>query len=150
MRRKNYGDRVKNRVEDVTDEVGEQIHRHRVAYGITLVMFLLMLGTLYYSKAENWGWIDSLYFSTMTLTTIGYGDFAPTNPFTKLFTCFYALFGLGTMLYLLGTVMGGFVYAQEQYFERIVERVRNIREKLRYHLPEEEEGGMKKRYRLRK
>ena len=55
----------------------------------------LALGTLVYRVAEDWSWIDSFYFCVITLTTIGYGDFAPTTDFTKLFTVLYALLGVG-------------------------------------------------------
>jgi voltage-gated potassium channel len=61
-----------------------------------LAAFLaLMIGTVFYHFVEGWGWIDTFYFSTVTLATIGYGDLAPVTTFGRLFTVFYALFGLG-------------------------------------------------------
>jgi hypothetical protein len=38
----------------------------------------------------------------MTLTTIGYGDLHPTSDFTKLFTMFYSIIGIGIFV-TLGT-----------------------------------------------
>ena len=38
-----------------------------------LVGMLLLGGTLFYRRFEGWGVLDSLYFSFVTLTTIGYG-----------------------------------------------------------------------------
>lgn len=34
----------------------------------------------------------------MTISTVGYGDFNPTTPFSKIFTTFYVLGGLGILL----------------------------------------------------
>ena len=41
-----------------------------------------------------WSVVDSTYFTVMTITTVGYGDFGPSRPGVKLFTAFFALFGV--------------------------------------------------------
>ena len=40
----------------------------------------------------------------MTLSTIGYGDFAPKTDAGKLFSVFYVLIGLGLILGFINTV----------------------------------------------
>ena len=55
---------------------------------------LLVIGLIFYRQVEGWSWADSLYFSVITLTTIGYGDLSPTVPVSKLFTSAYAILGL--------------------------------------------------------
>jgi voltage-gated potassium channel Kch len=67
-------------------------------------MLILALGTTVYHYLEGWSWIDSLYFSVVTLTTIGYGDFSPQTDVGKLFTIFYILLGLGIILGFINTV----------------------------------------------
>ncbi len=67
-------------------------------------MVILGIGTLTYHFLEGWSWIDSLYFSVITLTTIGYGDFSPQTDSGKLFTIFYILLGLGMILTFIQTV----------------------------------------------
>jgi voltage-gated potassium channel len=56
---------------------------------------ILALGTWFYARVEGWTWLDSLYFSVTTLTTVGYGDLAPQTAAGKIFTIFYILVGLG-------------------------------------------------------
>jgi hypothetical protein len=58
-------------------------------------------GTVFYRYVEDWGWLDSLYFCSVTLTTIGYGDFAPRTDAGKLFTVFYVFLGLGIITALI-------------------------------------------------
>ncbi len=58
-------------------------------------LFILINGTVFYHFIENLKWIDALYFSVITLTTVGYGDISPQTDIGKLFTIVYILVGLG-------------------------------------------------------
>lgn len=79
-------------------------------------------GTLFYRLTERWTWVDSLYFSVMTLTTVGYGDVTPDSPATKLFTSFYVLVGLGILLGFVGVVTRNAAEASRRLFEERSER----------------------------
>ena len=52
-------------------------------------------GATFYHEVEKLNWLDSFYFCTITLTTIGYGDITPHTNLGKLFTIFYAIIGIG-------------------------------------------------------
>ncbi len=71
-----------------------------------LVALILFTGTLFYHFVEGWRWLDALYFSVITLTTVGYGDFAPKTDAGKLFTIVYIFIGLG--------ILAGFITAVAQ------------------------------------
>ena len=68
------------------------------------VAFMLAIGAVIYHYLEGWSWLDSIYFVVITLTTIGYGDFAPTTPLTKLITVFFGLNGVIILLMLFDVV----------------------------------------------
>lgn len=51
-------------------------------------------GTVVFRVLEEWSWVDSLYFSVIAVTTVGFGDLAPTTDATKLFTVFYVVAGV--------------------------------------------------------
>lgn len=68
---------------------------------LILVVLLLISGTVFYSSVEGWGWFDSLYFSVITLSTIGYGDFSPKTAFGKAFTIVYVFVGLGLFVAII-------------------------------------------------
>lgn len=67
-------------------------------------LFILGFGTIVYHKLEGWAWIDSLYFSVITLTAIGYGDISPQTNEGKLFTIFYIMIGIGIILTFVNTI----------------------------------------------
>ncbi|MEM9896679.1 MAG: potassium channel family protein [Bacteroidota bacterium] len=65
---------------------------------------ILLIGTVVYHYLENWSWLDSFYFSFITLTTIGFGDFAPKTDAGKIFTTIYITVGVGIILAFINTV----------------------------------------------
>lgn len=65
---------------------------------------IVAIGTVVYHYVEGWTWLDSLYFSTITLTTIGFGDFAPQTDGGKIFTIIYIVIGIGMILAFINTV----------------------------------------------
>jgi hypothetical protein len=67
------------------------------AAGITLAVWL-GVGTVVFHQLESWTWVQSLYFSTTTLTTIGYGDLHPTTDASRLVDVVYMIFGVITVL----------------------------------------------------
>lgn len=58
-------------------------------------LIIIGAGGLFYHNVEGWSWLDSYYFTIITLTTVGYGDFAPQTDLGKLFTMLYVVLGLG-------------------------------------------------------
>lgn len=65
------------------------------------VFNVLLIGTLFYRLVEKWSWVDSLYFTVVTLTTVGYGDLAPTGDMSKLFTLVLIVCGVGLIVSFL-------------------------------------------------
>lgn len=74
------------------------------------VVVVLTVGTLVFRYLEGWSLLDSLYFSVVTLATIGYGDLTPTTPTAKLFSILYILVGVG----ILGVFISAVSHASMQ------------------------------------
>jgi hypothetical protein len=72
-----------------------------------LLMMLVGVGTVFYSVVEGWHWFDALYFTVITLATVGYGDFAPQTVLGKAFTMIYILLGLGLFVALVRYIAEG-------------------------------------------
>lgn len=83
-----------------------QFWRHPLGRSVLLgVMGLFAFGTVFYRIIEGWSWIDSFYFTVVTLTTVGYGDLAPTKAISKTFTVVLILGGVGAILAFLESLV---------------------------------------------
>ena len=93
---------------------------------VLILIFLVILfgGAAVYSSAESWNYVDSLYFTAVSLTTIGYGDFAPLTNFGKIFTVFFSIVGI-SVTFLLITIIGRHVF-QEVFEESLKKHQRNV------------------------
>jgi len=65
---------------------------------------MISIGSMVYHYVEKWPWIDSIYFSVVALTTVGFGDMAPITAYGKVFTIFYLITGVGLILTFIDTV----------------------------------------------
>ncbi|MBM3170344.1 MAG: two pore domain potassium channel family protein [Bacteroidetes bacterium] len=70
------------------------------------LLFFVSGGTLFYHIQEGCSWLDSFYFCTMTMTTVGYGDFSPTTDISKLFTIVYAVSSIGLFIAFASKIAG--------------------------------------------
>ena len=70
-------------------------HIYEVLAGSALS--LVMIGTVAYRLLEDWSWVDSVYFSVIAFTTVGFGDITPSIDASKLFTVIYVLTGISVV-----------------------------------------------------
>lgn len=73
----------------------------RPAVLLALIAGLVVSGTVGYRVLEGWSWLDCLFMTAMTLTTVGYGTPGDLHTDGKVFSVVLMLVGIGLMLYLL-------------------------------------------------
>ena len=95
----------------LTDPTGQAL------LGIASVV--VAVGAVFYRFVEDLVWVDSIYFSVITLTTVGYGDFSPTTTTGKVFTIFYVLAGIGIFVAVVTEVGTHLIEARKQGKGRI-------------------------------
>lgn len=83
----------------------EEWNKHAFRYIAGLALLVLAMGTVVYHFIEDWSWVDSFYFSSVALTTVGFGDLTPSTDVSKLFTVFYIFTGIS----LIGGVLNAFL-----------------------------------------
>ena len=91
---------------------------------------LLVAGTLYFSWAEGWSIVDSLYFSSATITTLGYGDFVPTTDSTKIVATIYSLVSIPTAFIAFGIIAEKYVELRLSQMEKKMTKLLKVEEKI--------------------
>jgi voltage-gated potassium channel len=89
--------------------------RARLRLPLLAVLGTVMLGTVGYHllwRAVGGSWLDALYMTVITLTTIGYGEVHPLDSTGRVFTMVLAVIGIANFFYLFGAAMDFLVATQ--------------------------------------
>ena len=86
--------------------------RARMRLVLLAVLGAITLGTIVFHLLEGWSILDSLYVTAQTLTTVGFGDLAPTTPAGRAFATVFMMVGVGVVLYALTTTVQSIVHSE--------------------------------------
>lgn len=78
--------------------------QRRIFFVACLLIGTVLLGTAGYMAVEGWGFLDALYMSAITITTVGYMEVHPLSQVGRIFNVFLLIGGVTTMFYIMGTV----------------------------------------------
>ena len=81
---------------------------------LATLSMLLVGSVLFYTQEEGWSIVDALYFSVMTMSTIGYGDLTPTTVTSKIFTIVFAVLSIGVFVAIVTKIVSIVLERQKQ------------------------------------
>ena len=82
--------------------------------GLILIIVLFGYGILGSYFIMNLSFVDSIYYSVITMTTVGYGDVYPVTVLGKILSAIIALLGIGLVAVPTGIISSGFVESMEE------------------------------------
>jgi voltage-gated potassium channel Kch len=85
-------------------EEAKKVHKE-FQFLALLSLTTLTVGTVVFRSIEGWDWIDSFYFSAVSLTTVGYGDITPATDEGKLFAVLYLFIGIGIIAAMINNLV---------------------------------------------
>lgn len=65
--------------------------RSKIYLALTLIASVFIIGTLGYRVISDFAWMDALYMTVITVTTVGFSEVGPLSTEAKLFTVFLIL-----------------------------------------------------------
>lgn len=94
--------------------------RIRLRISLAMLLVFLIAGTITFIYVEGYGFFDSLYFSIVTMATVGYGDIVPKTITGKIVALIMIVGGVSTF-------MGVLANATELYMENREEDNRRMK-----------------------
>ena len=94
------------------------------------LLMILVIGPAGYIFLESTSFLDGLYLTIITISTVGYGDIAPTTPTGRLFTVLLIFSGVGYVMYMFSQITEAMV---EGGLQRFVERRKMHKKMTRLH-----------------
>ena len=73
-------------------------------FATIMLTLIVSMGTAGYMILEKWNFLDSLYMTVITLTTVGFGEVHPVSEQGRILTMTILVSGLGVVGYLIGTL----------------------------------------------
>ena len=77
------------------------IFKSKFQKALFLLAFVLTTGILGYMMLSKYSFIDALYMTVITVSTIGFGEVAPLNDQEKLFTIFLITISIISFVYVV-------------------------------------------------
>ena len=71
-----------------------------IKIGLVLILLLVAAGTTGYRLIEGWEWIDCLYMTIVTMTTVGFREVAPLSVQGKIFTMVLIVTSISVLVYV--------------------------------------------------
>jgi voltage-gated potassium channel len=88
----------------------------RVVLALAIVAGLTLVGSAGYMLIEHMSFLDSLYMTAITITTVGYEEVKPLDTAGRLFTMAIIFVGVGTAYYVFAAITEVVVSGQFQEF----------------------------------
>lgn len=107
------------------EQTYKRIRKQLIVGAIALVLVFL-IGTLWYTLIEGWSWSDALFMTTITLSTVGFGETNPLGERGRLFTISLIIMGLVTIGYILDRFTEALIQGYFQQARRFQQQKRLI------------------------
>jgi voltage-gated potassium channel len=90
---------------------------------LALLIAVIAGGTVFFRAVEGWTWLDSYFFTVVTLSTVGYGDPVPVTVAGKIGTTVFILVGLGIFAVAIQQFGSFAVRKREEHTEWLIARL---------------------------
>lgn len=90
----------------------------RKLWTVFVLLLFYVVGVLWFGYSDTeWDWFTSVYFITISVTTVGYGDVVPETDRDKIFVMIYVSIGFSLVGVAMAKAADGFFQQLEEHLQ---------------------------------
>ncbi len=93
-----------------------KLFREKIYTAVFLLSIIMLIGVLGFKFMSNYSWVDALYMTVITITTVGFGEVQPLDDNAKIFTIFLILASVVILGYAI-SVITEYILSKNNYEE---------------------------------
>lgn len=78
---------------------------NQLKMAVGYILCVVTIGVIGFASIEHLPWLDAIYLTITTISTVGYGDVVPVTAAGKIFTILFIICGVGTAGYTLTLIL---------------------------------------------
>ena len=100
---------------DIIFKIFTKLPEKYIGSGLILIILLFIYGIAGSHYIMGLNFVDSVYYSVITMATVGYGDLAPHTGIQKIFATTLALAGVALLAYVFNVILTNFQERMSEY-----------------------------------
>jgi len=101
------------------------MNARRIVAIFTTLGGIILMGTVFFRVVEGWSWIDSYFFTVVTLSTVGYGSLVPATVIGKIGATVMIFLGIGVFVVAIQQFGSFAVRKREEHTEWLIGKLRH-------------------------
>lgn len=109
------------------------LFKNKIYLAVTLLIVTLAIGIFGYRWIADYSWVDALYMTVITITTVGFGEVMPLTPEAKIFTIILILLSVVIVGFAI-SVISEYIISRSSYKDLIHRKVQQEIDKMENHI----------------
>ena len=109
-----------------------RLFKSKIYTAFALVLIVLLIGVLGFRTISGYSWVDAVYMTVITITTVGFGEVQPLDDASKIFTIFLILSSIVIVGYAL-SIITEYILSKNNYEDLIQKRMQKKIDELKDH-----------------
>lgn len=100
--------------------------RREILLASLALLVVIAVGSTGYVLIEGWPWMDGVFMTFITLSTIGFGEVHPLSPLGRVFTIFIAITGIGIVTFVAARSAQLLLASERLRERRMMKRIEDL------------------------
>ncbi len=110
-----------------------KLFRSRIYTAVLMLLLVILIGVFGFKMLSGYTWIDAIYMTVITVTTVGFGEVQPLDTQSKIFTVFLILASIVIVGYAI-SIITEYILSKSNYEELKQKKMQKKIDSLKNHI----------------